>query len=197
MGYDLLAAAFFVVLTPFVIVGFILFWSVNAKNHEALATTWRSYAESRGLEFVEPIGDWPNRTAASLVWSACGAKLRVSTRGREATLRTRLIVRPESALLGALTVVVGEGGPGRIEVRERPAGFSERVLTDVVKRMLLGFRQRDRVVFAYRRGCVILEWPGFERGNSRLDDARRIGEEVARAVAVEFARSPRPRTSAS
>ena len=63
VGYDLLVAVTFVVMTPVVIVGFIVFWTVNARDHKDLAAVWRGYANKRGLGFVEPEGSWPNRTA--------------------------------------------------------------------------------------------------------------------------------------
>lgn len=186
MGYDLLAAVLFIAITPVVIAGFIVFWLVNANDHEELAANWRRYAARRGLCFVEPEGAWPNRTAPAITWSEGTTELRLSALGREAKVRTRLTVRPKSTLLGALSVVIAEGGAGHIELRERPAGFARRVLTDHVKRVLLGFRQRDRITFAYRRGRVIMEWPGGEENDARLDDARRVGSELARAVDSEF-----------
>lgn len=187
MGYDLLAAILFVAITPVVIVGFVVFWMVNAQDHEELAAEWRAYAKKRGLGFVEPEGDWPNRTAPAITWTEGDAELRLSALGREAKVRTRLTIRPRSTLLGVLSVVIAEGGAGHIDMRERPAGFAQRVLTTRVKRVLLGFRQRDRIVFAYRRGRVILEWPGGEKNDARLDDARRAGTELARAIDEEFA----------
>lgn len=186
MGYDLLAAVFFIAITPVVIAGFILFWLVNASDHEELAAHWRRYAARRSLRFVEPEGSWPNRTAPAITWSDGTTELRLTALGREAKVRTRLTVRPGSTLLGALTVVIAEGGAGHIDLRERPAGFAQRLLTAHVERVLLGFRQRDRISFAYRRGRVILEWPGGEQNDARLDDARRVGSEIARAVENEF-----------
>ena len=77
-------------------------------------------------------------------------------------------------------------GAGDVELRERPAGFTQRVVTEAVRRMLLGFRQRDRVTLRYRRGRITVEWPGGERNDARLDEARRLGEEMARTVDREF-----------
>ena len=69
MGYDLLAAVFLVAITPFVIAGFVLFWMVNAKDHDDVARTRRAFARARGVEFVPPVGEWPNRTAPTLAWT--------------------------------------------------------------------------------------------------------------------------------
>jgi hypothetical protein len=51
---------------------------------------------------------------------------------------------------------------------------------------VLGFRQRDRVLVRYRRGRITVEWPGGERNDARLDEARRLGEEIVRTVEREF-----------
>lgn len=186
MGYDLLVAITFVVMTPVVLVGFIVFWVVNARDHEELAASWRRHAAARGLGFVEPRGDWPNRTAPSMTWTDEVAELRITAIGREAKVRTRLVIRPRSALLGTLAMVIDEAGAGDVTVRERPVGFADRILTERVRRALLGFRQRDRVTVSYRRGRVTVEWPGGERNDARLDEARHVGEEIARTIDREF-----------
>ncbi len=186
MGYDLLVVVTIVVMTPVVIAGFILFWTVNARDHEDLAAQWRGYANKRGLDFVEPEGSWPNRTAPAITWSDDLAQLRITSVGREARVRTRLVVRPRGTLLGTLTVAIDAHGAGDLELRERPAGFAQRIVTDRVRRTLLGFRQRERVVVRYRRGRITVEWPGGERNDARLDEARKLGEELARTVDHEF-----------
>jgi len=186
VGYDILVAVTFVVLTPVVIAGFIVFWIVNARDHEELAALWRGYAKRRGLDFVEPEGDWPNRTAPVITWSDELAELRITSIGREARVRTRLVIRPRSTLLGTLAMVVDAAGAGDVELRERPAGFRQRIVTEDVRRMLLGFRQRDRITVRYRRGRITVEWPGGERNDARLDEARRLGEEMGRTVDREF-----------
>jgi len=173
-------------MTPVVIVGFIVFWAVNARDHEELASVWRGYAKSRALDFIEPEGDWPNRTAPSIMWSTDVADLRITTVGREASVRTRLVIRPRSTLLGTLAMSIAAGGAGEIERRERPAGFSQRIVTGDVRRMLLGFRQRERLIVRYKRGRITVEWPGGERNDARLDEARRLGEAMARSVDDEF-----------
>lgn len=186
VGYDLLAVLFCVLMTPFVVIGFAVFWTVNARDHEEVASCWRSYAAKRGLRFDPPAGEWPNRTAAVITWREGDAELRLTTTGREANVRTRLTVRPRGALLGSLVWICEEGSAGRIRTSERPAGLEQRVVGPRVKRSLLALRQRDRVTLAYRRGRVTIEWPGGELNDARLDDARRLGEEIARAIDDEF-----------
>lgn len=186
MGYDLLAAIFFVAMTPMVIVGFIAFWVMNARDHEELAGTWRAYAKKRGLGFVEPAREWPNRTPPVITWSEGSAELRISAIGREADVRTRLTVRPRGALLGVLVMTAPEQGTD-FHVTERPGGFSRRLVTERVRRALLGFRQRDKLVIRYKRGALVLDWPGGERNDARLDEARRLGQEMAAAIEAEFA----------
>jgi hypothetical protein len=186
VGYDLLAAVFVVAITPFVVVGFILFWVVNARDHEELAKLWRGYARSRSLDFIEPEGEWPNRTAPAMAWAGELARFRISAIGREARVRTRLTIRPRGALFGTLATAIDGGAESELSARERPAGFKDRLLTPRVRRLLLAFRQHDRLLVTYRRGQLTLEWPGAERNDARLDEARRVGEEIARAIDDEF-----------
>lgn len=190
MGYDLLAVAFMVAITPFVVIGFILFWAVNARDHEELASAWRAYAKKRHLDFEAPEGEWPNRTAPAMAWTDGNAALRIGAVGREANVRTRLVVRPRSTLLGKLEVALDRSGIGPdLELREHPPGFGQRILSDDVKRALHSLRQRDRVTLSYRRGRVVVEWPGGERSDARLDEARRVGAEIARTIEEEFHRT--------
>jgi hypothetical protein len=186
VGYDLLAAIGFVVLTPMVVVGFVIFWVINARDHEELARIWGRYAAARGLAFEGPAGEWPNRTSPALAWRHEGAELRLATVGREARVRTRLTVRPQSALLGTLVAISEPNDAGRFRSRERPRGFATRLMNDRVTRQLRGFQQRDRIVLSYRRGRVTVEWPGGELNDARLDEARRLGEELAAAIDAQF-----------
>jgi hypothetical protein len=186
VGYDLLAAVFFVAITPFVVAGFIAFWVVNAADHEALARTWSAYAKRRGLALTPPAGEWPNRSAPAITWSEGQADLTITTVGREATVRTRLTVRPRGSLLGTLAMELPAHGITPARMTERPARFGQRILTERVMRMLLGFRQHDRLVVTYRRGRVVVEWPGGEQSDARLDEARRLGSELAHTIEDEF-----------
>jgi hypothetical protein len=196
MGYDLVAALFFIAITPLVIAGFILFWIVNASDREELARAWGAFANARGLELSPPEGEWPNRTAPAIVWTEERAELRITLIGREAAVRTRLTVRPRGSLLGTFAMELGERGSTPTALAERPARFGERILTERVMRMLLGFRQHQRVIVTYRRGRVAVEWPGGERNDARLDEARRLGAEIARTIDDEFRATERRAASA-
>ena len=199
MGYDLLAGIFFALMLPLVLLGFVAFWAMTSHEREALAELRRAYARARGLTFVEPEGEWPNRTNPAVTWERDATTFRLETMGREARVRTRLSIRPPSALLGALSIAPCDGTRARAprglddptflgvyRVRERPGGFAARLLTPEVRRALLGFRQGDSVTLGYRRGKIVLEWPGGERNDARLDEARRLGETIARAVDDAF-----------
>jgi hypothetical protein len=60
------------------------------------------------------------------------------------------------------------------------------VLDAGARRALLGFRQHDDVALTYRRGKLILEWPGRESNDARLDEAARVIRELARGVDDAF-----------
>ena len=197
MGYDLLAAIFFVLMTPFVLAAFVAFWFVNARDHEELARSWGAYARARDLDFAPPEGEWPNRSAARISWASGDATLRITTVGREAKVRTRLVVRPRATLLGSLRWICEEGAAPRVRTAERPTGFTERLVSERVRRALLELRQRDRVTLSYRRGMLTVEWQGGERNAARLDAARRLGEALAERVAEEFHRPARLRRPAA
>lgn len=186
MGYDLIAGILAVALTPFVLLGFAVFWMVNARDHEEHSASFAAYAGARGLHFAPPEGAWPNRTSAAVTWKHESASMRFSVIGRESKTKTRLTIRPRNALLGTLVASANES---RTELRTtaRPAGFAKRVLTPEITRALLGFSQRDKVVLTYRRGRFLLEWPGRELNDARLDAARVVGEAIVRAVDEEFA----------
>lgn len=186
MGYDLLGAALFMLLTPVVIVGFVAYWVVAARDRAELEVRWRAYAAARALEYVAASGEWPNRTSPAIRWTCDPAELWLTTRGREAKRRTRLAVRPRGALLGSLVATTEGAAPGTLRTRERPAKFSDRLLPQEVTRRLLGFAQGERVTISYLRGRLSIEWPGGELNDARLDEARRLGELMARAMDSAF-----------
>jgi len=198
MGYEILVALFMTVLLPLVVLGFIAFWAMNSRERAFIEDTWRSYAVSRHREYVPARGEWPNRTSPSVRWAADGLRLELSVVGAEASARTRLVAWPRGKLLGTFTVgpKARHGGMANgisdvafqsaFSVIERPAGLAARVLDDRARRALLGFRQRDDVVLAYRRGKLILEWPGRESNDARLDEGTRVIRELARSVDDAF-----------
>ncbi len=200
MGYDLLAGLLFAGLLPMVILGFVVSWALTRRDREEVERTWRRYAAQRGLTFTEPEGVWPNRTSPVLTWTGGDVAFRLEALGRETHTRTRLTVRPRGKLLGRVSVAarthaVAAARPidlgdatfvAAYRVLEQPEGLARRVLGDEVRRGLLAFRQGDSVTLGYRRGQALLEWPGGERSDARLDEARRLGTAVAEALERAF-----------
>lgn len=187
MGYDLLAGIGFAILTPLVVVGFVIFWIVTAKDREEHASFFEAYARSRGLDFEPAQGEWPNRTSVAITWTNdAGAEMRLSVLGREARAKTRLMVHPKQTLFGELLAAPDPKTYATLLLRERPKGLGDRVLDARVRRAILGFCQRDRVVVVYRRGRFFLEWPGRELNDARLDAARIVGDALAVAIEEAF-----------
>lgn len=198
MGYDLLAVLLFAALLPLVVLGFIVFWRMTSVDRAEVADVWARYAARHALAYVAPEGVWPNRTSPVITWQDDDVSYRLEPLGREAHSRTRLTVRPRETLLGRLSVGPRAGAPPRpapvddpvflasYRVHEQPTGLARRILTPAVCRALLAFRQGDTVTLGYRKGTAILEWPGGERNDARLDEARRVGELVARVVKEAF-----------
>ncbi|MBX3200804.1 MAG: hypothetical protein KF850_04645 [Labilithrix sp.] len=197
MGYEILVALFLTVLAPLVILGFVAFWAMTSRERALIEDTWRSYALSRGREYVPARGEWPNRTSPTVRWLDGDVRLQLSVAGVEAGARTRLVAWPRGKLLGTFTVVPKgrQSGTGGIHdaafacafaVTDKPSGLAARVLDARARRALLAFRQHDDVVLAYRRGKLILEWPGRESNDARLDEAARAMTELARGVDDAF-----------
>lgn len=183
MGYDLLAAVLFVVLLPLVLGGFVLFWLLTNRRRDALEERWAEYAATRGLDLVPAEGEWPNRTNPAMTWTVGSTRFRLGVRGRERHVATRLEIRPEGALAGT---AVFSPASGTFRVKERPTGMVDRLLDERARRALLAFPQGDEVVVTYRRGKIVLMWPGGETNDARLDEARRLGEALAGAVEDAF-----------
>lgn len=186
MGYDLIGGLLFAVLTPLVVVGFVVYWIVTARDREEHGAFFEAYARSRGLELVPAEGEWPNRTSAAIRWSTAQAEMRLSVVGRESRAFTRLTVRPSSTLFGELLATPDPETYAKLVVRARPASFQRRLVDERVERAILGFCQRDRVLFRYKRGRFALEWPGREANDARLDAARRVADEIVRIIDDEF-----------
>lgn len=186
MGYDLLAGIGFAILTPLVVVGFIVYWIVTARDREEHGSFFEAYAKSRGLELQPAEGEWPNRTSPAITWTTDRAEMSLTVLGRETRARTRLMVHPSQTLFGELLVVPDPDTYAKLLVRERPKAFGGRVLDERVRRAILGFCQHDRVTLTYRRGRFFLEWPGRELNDARLDAARRVGDELAAAIDDAF-----------
>jgi hypothetical protein len=184
-----------VVVTPFVGLAFAgLYWS-RARDRERLAGVWRSYARGRGLAFGAPSGEWPNRTSPMIRWTEEGVAYRIEARGAERSVSTRVVARPSVAVFGELFVTRPDGEAAlregavplgsRLLVRTHPAGLAARVLTDDVKRALLGF-DLGSLSLVYRRGEVSLGWAGGEENDARLDEASAVVRRVIDALAVAY-----------
>ena len=199
MGYDLIGGLLFLVLAPLVILGFIAFWKMTNLERAEIERTWEMYAANREREYVPARGEWPNRTSPSIRWRRDDIDFALSLVGLEADARTRVSARPHGRLLGSFEVLTSTTRSDESGVRfadaafsqtfvvsERPAGVAARVLNEGARRALLGFRQGDDVALRYRRGRLILEWPGRESNDARLDEAERVLRELVRGVDTAF-----------
>ena len=189
MGYEILAAFIGFVLFPIVLAGFVAFWRLTNQARSELEDSFRRLADRRGREYIEADGEWPNRTSARVAWTNDGVRFRLDSVGKEGGARTRLVAWPTGKLLGTLIVSAKNGG-GRFEhsfnVQARPRDFEQRLLDERVKKELLAFRQGDDVRLAYRRGRLVLTWPGRETNEARIDEAERVLCDLVRAVDDAF-----------
>lgn len=183
MGYDLIAAVFFVALTPLVILGFIAFWFMTHRERAELEDTWEHYAAARTREYFPARGEWPNRLSPGVRWTHGNVTYQLTAVGIEAGARTRISAKPHGRLLGSFALRFdGE----RLAITEQPAGLAERVLASKARRALLSFRQYDDVTLTYRRGRLTLEWPGRESNFPRLDEASAVLQTFVEAVDESF-----------
>jgi hypothetical protein len=190
-----------VVVTPIVGLAFAGFYWSRARDRERLAGVWQAYARGRGLTFAAPSGDWPNRTPPSVRWTEDGVSFRIEARGAEAEVTTRIVARPVVAVFGELFVTRRDGEAsqkagaeplgGRLVARTHPAALAARVLTDDVKRALLGF-DLGSLSLVYRHGEVSLGWAGGEENDARLDEGSAVVRRVLNALAVAYDEPPQP-----
>lgn len=181
MGYDLLAWIGFVLMTPCVVIGFILFWWMTNAERRALEDEWRAFSERRGRDYEAAEGEWPNRTSPAVEWETDGVRFRLESRGKEADVVTRVVAWPDVKVLGVVQVKVDDG---RIEfARVRVA---QRLLTREVRRRLLGFSQGQPVAFSFRRGRLLIEWAGRETNDARIDEAEQVLTVAVRALREAF-----------
>ena len=181
MGYEILVGLFMTVLVPLVILGFVAFWAMIGRERTIIEDSWRSYAHARHREYVPARGEWPNRTSPSVRWLDDDVRLQLVVIGAEANARTRIVAWPRGKLLGDFVVQQrhrrNEGSAGIRDaafenvfaVTSRPQTLAARVLDARARRALLGFGQHDDILLTYRRGKLILEWPGRESNDARLD----------------------------
>ena len=184
MGYDLLAAIGFAILTPIVLFGFAAYWFFTHRERALVEDAWRAYAEARGLDFEEASGEWPNRTSPELRWTVGEARCELRTLGKESRAHTRLVIHPGPKLLGTLVAVARNATT--LQVRSHPSVLADRLLTEDLRRALLAFGSGGAVSLAYRRGRVVIEWRGREQNDARLDEARRLADLVPAAVEAAF-----------
>lgn len=193
---------------PAVVLGYLVRYRVEHVEKGALEATWERLARGRGYGFVPARGDWPNATAAHLVWvEPSGARQRLEVVLRDGVACTRLTSRPGALLLGHVIVSTrdrnrtllathtGDAAFDRVLfARERPRGFAERVLSKEVRRRLAAFRMGADVTLRYRRGELSLVWEGVEENPARIDEARALlalaAEEVERSFHAASTRSP-------
>lgn len=184
-----------VVVTPFVGLAFAGFYWSKARDRERVADVWRGYARRRGLAFGGPSGEWPNRTSPIIRWTEDGVAYRLETRGAEANVTTCIVARPAVAVFGELFITRPGGEAAlkdgaeplgsRLVVRAHPAALAARVLTDEVKRTLLGF-DLGSLSLIYRRGEVSLGWAGGEENDARLDEASAVVRRIVSALVVAY-----------
>lgn len=171
MGYDLLGGLFFAALTPLVILGFVVFWVMTNEERAAIEDNWEELAIRRGYEYFPARGEWPNRISPGVRWVKDAVTLELTAVGVEASARTRITARPRERLLGSFALRFDGAA---LVVTETHPGLASRVLEGGARRALLGFRQRDDVTARYRRGRIVLEWPGREVNDARIDEASRV-----------------------
>jgi len=198
MGYEVFALLVAVLVLPLVALGFVAFWSLTHRERSALEREWRAYAIARDREYVPARGEWPNRSSPRVRWRRGAFPFELAVRGKEAEARTRVVTWPRGRLLGDFRVATRPSHEGDVfervfAVEERPAGLAARVLDDGARRALLGFRQRDTILLRYTKGSLVLEWPGRELNDARIDEAERLLADLARNVDAAFAGVNAPR----
>ena len=182
MGYDLFGAIGFAIITPLVIAGFIAFWILTNHERKQLEDTWRVFAAARGRDYEEATGEWPNRTSPAVQWHAEDVTYRLESRGREARAFTRLVARPTASVLGLVRIRADHGHIARASVR-----IAHSLVTAELEKRLMAFSHGDSVLFTYRRGRFVLEWPGREENDARIAEGKRVLDAAVDAVRAAFA----------
>jgi len=199
VGLEVLAFIFILLALPFVTVGYAVHFRAKGQEKARFEGVWESLARARGYGFVPASGEWPNLSSARVEWEeADGSRFKLEAVLREGAVCTRLSARPPALLLGHALVSTSDKNHSLFAVttgdrtfdavffvRERPSGFSSRVVTHDVRRALAAFRMGRYVALRYRRGDLSVVWEEGEENPARIDEARALlalaASEVERA----------------
>lgn len=187
MGLEVLAFIVILLALPFVTVGYAVHYRAKGQKKARFEGVWESLARARGYGFVPASGDWPNLSSARVEWEADGARFKLEAVLREGAVCTRLSARPPALLLGHALVSTSDKNQSLLAattgdrtfdavffVRERPSGFSSRVVTRDVRRALAAFRMGRYVALRYRRGDLSVVWEEGEENPARIDEAKAL-----------------------
>jgi hypothetical protein len=206
LGPELLGFFMAFLALPAVIAGFWLRYRMASAEKARFEGIWERHARSRSREFSPSSGVWPNIDSARVTWQEEHGAFVIESVLREGEVCTRVSVRPRELLLGQIlvstedgnrTLAVAEPLAGEGEqtdrtftsayfVRERPAGFARRMLTEDVRKRLLAFRMGGYAALRYRKGHVSLVWRGGEENPARLDEATELLRRASAAVSSAF-----------
>lgn len=191
---------------PAVIAGFWLRYRFASAEKARFEGIWERYARARSRDFSPSSGVWPNIDSARVTWQDEHGSFVLESVLREGEVCTRVSVRPPELLLGQILVstedgnrtlavaesLAGEGEPvdrvfaSAYFVRERPAGFARRMLTEDVRKRLLAFRMGGYAALRYRKGHVSVVWRGGEENPARIDEAAELLRRASAAVSSAF-----------
>jgi len=179
---------------PLFLVGFVVYWWATHVGRNRIADIWAAYARRRGFEFVPAEGEWPNRSAPAVRWREGQAEYRIEARGTEAFVSTAVVAELAKPMDGELVLrraTAADAGSertgdplldARYAIRAEPRDLAPRLLTEDVKRALVGFDVGAGGSLAYQRGQVKLSWSGAEENDARLDEARGVVRRVLQAL---------------
>jgi hypothetical protein len=205
VGYDLFVIALIVLSIVAAILFVVARDRLRRRDEGDVSSVWSDYARERGLTFVPPEGEWPNRSVPRLSGNDGDLQVVLVREGEEVV--TRMELRPKESLLGRMHVTTADtaGAPNlprvvleetvldpALSVFSKPPQLAETVVTSDVARALSGFRMGGDLSFEYERGRIVLEWKGGERNGARLDEARRVVELIDRAMSAAFVRPTSP-----
>jgi hypothetical protein len=196
-GYDAIAIVLVIVSLMLGLAIIIGRDRLRRGTEDELSAAWRRYARSHKLSFVDPAGEWPNRSTPRIT----GSTLAISAHREGESLATRLELKPKEAMLGRLLVTTEDDEStdlasvdsehARIDpdlrIHAAPPAFATTVLTQDVVKALSAFRMGTWVRLEYDRGRVVIEWRPGEMNPARIDEARRLAARLAKVVNDAFA----------